>query len=111
MQAKQRPSSGGSGGGGGVRPTGSSGRGQGYNPMNQTAPAGDQSGAPRMFERHVAASKLAAAFRGRLARKEVQQEKRKIDAQRQEQFEAELEANRPKPRQITRPKGKSYIGF
>lgn len=94
----------------------SAGRGRrGNDPLNLTAPAGpatsgNGSGA-RLFERHVAASKLAAAYRGRLARKEVDHEKRKLEAQRNEQYEAELEENRPKPRQISRPKGKSYIGF
>ena len=54
---------------------------------------------------------LAAAFRGRLGRKEAAQEQRKKDAEDQKRYEAELEANRPKPRQISRPKGKSYSGF
>jgi hypothetical protein len=59
----------------------------------------------------MAASKLAAAFRGRMARKQVEGEKRKVQAQQREQYEEQLEASRPKPREITRPKGKSYIGF
>jgi len=63
------------------------------------------------FERHTAAVKLASAFRGRLARKVALGEKRKMVAsekQRQEELE---EQARPKPAQIIRPKGKSYIGF
>jgi hypothetical protein len=64
-----------------------------------------------MFQKHAAAAKLAAAYRGRLARKQVEQEKRKLNAQTQRKQEEQIEANRPKPREILRPKAKSYIGF
>ncbi len=63
------------------------------------------------FERHAAAAKLAAAYSGRLGRKEAEQERRKLEAERRQQHEAEEEANRPKAREIKRPKGRSYIGF
>ena len=46
-----------------------------------------------------------------MARKQVGQEKRKIDAVRRQELEEQEERNRPKPREILRPKGKSYIGF
>ena len=80
----------------------------GNTPLNKTAPAQPASSA---FERHAAAAKLAAAYRGRLGCKKADQEKRKVDAVRHQQYEEEMEANRPKPREIARPKGKSYIGF
>jgi len=63
------------------------------------------------FTRHVAAAKLAAAFRGRKGRKDFAQEKRKVEAMAAAKKEEEDEANRPRPKQIIRPKGKSYIGF
>ncbi len=63
------------------------------------------------FERHAAAQKLAAAFRGRLARKQALVEKRKKDASDREKKEIDDELNRAKPKNIIRPKGKSYIGF
>jgi Ca2+-binding EF-hand superfamily protein len=73
-----------------------------------------ETAAPRArnaFERHVAAMKLAAAYRGRIGRKKADTEKRKSDNLNQQREEEEIEANRPKGRQILRPKGKSYIGF
>jgi hypothetical protein len=73
-----------------------------------------ETSAPRArnaFERHVAALKLAAAYRGRIGRKKADTERRKADTVNR-QAEAEVvEANRPKQSSILRPKGKSYIGF
>jgi Ca2+-binding EF-hand superfamily protein len=63
------------------------------------------------FTRHVAAAKLAAAFRGRQGRKEAAQEKRKADAIASAKKEEHEENLRIKPKTIIRPKGKSYIGF
>ena len=76
-------------------------------------PAGDNAAPPAAsrFDRNRAAVKVAAVFRGKVARNQFEHEKRKVEAvnrQRQEEFE---ESTRPKPRQILRPKGKSYIGF
>ncbi len=79
----------------------------GNNINNRTAPAA----LVTAFDKHQAASKLAAAYRGRIARKQVEQEKRKVQANQQRQYEEEEERNRPRPREILRPKGKSYIGF
>ena len=62
-------------------------------------------------DRTQAAQKLISVFRGHQGRKGFQQEQRKADAQRREQAEAYAEALRPKPRSISRPKGKSYSGF
>jgi hypothetical protein len=62
-------------------------------------------------ERHMAALKVAAAFRGKLARKRVDYEKRKISAVQKERQEEIDDRNRPRPSQLSRPKGKSYIGF
>lgn len=64
-----------------------------------------------LAERHFAAAKLAAAYRGKLARKKVDGERRKVAAQ-----EAELEEQRrqdalPKAAPRVRPKGRSYCGF
>jgi hypothetical protein len=59
----------------------------------------------------MAAAKLAAAYRGRLGRKKASHEQRKVDAVNQEMYAEEVEQSRPKPRQISRPKGNSYIGF
>ena len=66
---------------------------------------------PTLFEKNVAAAKLAAAFRGRLGRKQAAQVKRNADAEEMVRRADLEEVTRPKPRQITRPKGKSYIGF
>ena len=77
--------------------------------MNVTAPA--PSAARSEFTRHAAAAKLAAAYRGRKGRQEANYERKKIDAQERARMEEEEEANRPRARQITRPKGNSYIGF
>ena len=74
--------------------------------MNSSAPAH----AP-LHQRHNAAAKLAAAYRGRQGRKEVEQKKRYLDAERRAHYEEAEEAARPKARQIARPKGNSYIGF
>eukprot|EP01039_Chlorochromonas_danica_P004573 gene4573-5013_t len=63
------------------------------------------------FERNVAAMKLAAAYRGRLGRKQADSERRKLAAEQQARQEEQEELNRPKPREILRPKGRSYIGF
>eukprot|EP01040_Poterioochromonas_malhamensis_P003432 gene3432-3658_t len=79
----------------------------GNNNNNRTAPAA----LVTAFDKHQAASKLAAAYRGRIARKQVEQEKRKVQANQQRQYEEEEERSRPRPREILRPKGKSYIGF
>lgn len=80
--------------------------------MNQTAPGrASGGGGGSEFTRHMAAAKLAAAYRGRLGRKKASHEQRKADAVTQEMYEEEAEQNRPKPRQISRPKGNSYIGF
>jgi hypothetical protein len=81
--------------------------GRSSNNHNRTAP----SALVTAFDKHSAASKLAAAYRGRKARKFVAQEKRKVEATRRYEDEENEERNRPKPREITRPKGKSYIGF
>ena len=59
----------------------------------------------------MAATKLAAAFRGRQGRLQAGQEQRKQEYSRQQAQAEQEEANRVKPRQILRPKGKSYIGF
>eukprot|EP01038_Epipyxis_sp_PR26KG_P009178 gene9178-12377_t len=80
----------------------------GNNNNNNNGGGGGHVGA---FERHAAAAKLAAAFRGRMGRKQATTELRKVEAERRIQAEEELENNRPKPRSISRPKGKSYIGF
>lgn len=71
---------------------------------NKTAPASQ-------FERNVAAMKLAAAYRGRLARKQAEQERRKVNAEMRHRQEEIEEMNRPRPREVLRPKGRSYIGF
>jgi hypothetical protein len=63
------------------------------------------------FSKNVAATKLAAAFRGKLARDRVAQVMRQNQAISKQKIEEELEANRPKPKQLIRPKGRSYIGF
>jgi hypothetical protein len=55
--------------------------------------------------------KLAAAYRGRLARKEVSQIRRFEGATNKEREEDAAEAARPKPTKIYRPQGKSYSGF
>jgi hypothetical protein len=76
--------------------------------------AKSETAAPRAknaFERHVAAMKLAAAYRGRIGRKKADTEKRKMDTINQTRREEEAEALRPKRSQLLRPKGKSYIGF
>jgi hypothetical protein len=74
--------------------------------MNASAPN------PRSeFTRHAAAAKLAAAYRGRKGRLEANYERKKQDAEERARLEEEQEQNRPKARQITRPKGNSYIGF
>ena len=52
---------------------------------------------------------LFFALQGRMARKAVEGEKRKQEAQ--ERVRAEAEANRPRAQKLLRPKGKSYIGF
>lgn len=84
---------------------GSSSNGGNRAMMNQTAPP-----AP-LFERHAAAAKLAAAFRGKVGRRIAESERRKSDALRQQIEEEEREANRPKAAQVLRPKGRSYSGF
>ena len=63
------------------------------------------------YDRNNAAMKVAAVYRGKLARNRADTERRKNAAILKEQEEDAIEANRPKPRQILRPKGKSYIGF
>ena len=63
------------------------------------------------FTRHAAAAKLAAAYRGRKGRLEAGYERKKQEAEGRARAEEELEQNRPKARQLTRPKGNSYIGF
>lgn len=55
--------------------------------------------------------KLAAAYRGRLARKEVSQIRRYEDASNLQRADEAAEAARPKPTKIYRPQGKSYSGF
>ena len=62
-------------------------------------------------ERHMAALKVAAAFRSKIARKKTDFEKRKKDAWEKKRAEEFEEANRPRPSRMIRPKGKSYIGF
>ncbi len=62
-------------------------------------------------ERHKAAQKLAAVFRGHKGRKDFQTEQRKVDAIKAIQENERLEAERPKPRQVLRPQGKSFSGF
>ena len=62
-------------------------------------------------ERHMAALKVAAAFRGKVARKRTEYEKRKKLANDRVRQEEINEQNRPRPPKLTRPKGKSYIGF
>jgi hypothetical protein len=54
---------------------------------------------------------VAAAFRGKLARKRVDYEKRKINANEKLKAEEFEDLNRPRPPKLSRPKGKSYIGF
>ena len=63
------------------------------------------------YIRHTAAAKLAAAYRGRKVRKDLEYEKRKQDAIQRKQFDDEIEANLPRAVKLNRPKGKSYIGF
>lgn len=63
------------------------------------------------YIRHSAAAKLAAAYRGRKVRKDLEYEKRKQDAIQRKQFVDEIEANLPRAVKLNRPKGKSYIGF
>ena len=79
--------------------------------MGRTTAASDPKPVHSLFEKNVAAAKLAAAFRGRLGRKEAAQERRKADYEGRQIREEQEELARPKPRQLTRPKGKSYIGF
>ena len=55
------------------------------------------------YERNLAALKLAAAFRGRKARKLAQQEVRKRDAIIAKKAEEEAEANRPRAPKLIRP--------
>ena len=84
---------------------GASGRGN----SNQVAAAAPN---PRgEFERHAAAAKLAAAYRGRKGRQEASYERKKLDATERARQEQQAEESRPRARQITRPKGNSYIGF
>lgn len=64
-----------------------------------------------LYVKNAAALKLAAVFRGKLARVKVEREKRKQAAQNAQRQEEEREANIPRQRAILRPKGKSYIGF
>jgi len=59
----------------------------------------------------MAALKVAAAFRGRLARKKIEYEKRKQTATERLRQEEEEHQNIPRPSKLLRPKGKSYIGF
>jgi hypothetical protein len=49
--------------------------------------------------------------RGKLGRKKAAGELRKENSRNREREEEELERVRPKARAISRPKGKSYIGF
>lgn len=75
--------------------------------VNNEAPANPRS----EFTRHAAAAKLAAAYRGRKGRLEANYERKKQDAAERARYEDEQEENRPKARQLLRPKGNSYIGF
>ena len=77
------------------------------NARNNDAPANPRS----EFTRHAAAAKLAAAYRGRKGRLEANYERKKQDASERARYEDEQEENRPKARQLLRPKGNSYIGF
>jgi hypothetical protein len=84
--------------------------------MGATAPARaqrpfQQQQRGSQVERNAAAMKLAAAYRGRLGRKKAEHEKRKVYAEQQDYYEQQEELNRPRAREITRPKGRSYIGF
>ena len=62
-------------------------------------------------ERHAAAAKLATVFKGMQARKMVGGLKRVVAAKQRQEAEDRLEAAVPRPPQLSRPKGKSYIGF
>ena len=64
-----------------------------------------------LAERHFAAAKLAAAYRGKLARKRVDGERRKIAAREAELEEERREASLPRAVPRIRPKGNSYCGF
>ena len=75
---------------------------------NTDKPKKDRGERLRRFE---AASKLAAAYRGKQGRSKAQHEQRKADASNRERQEEEYERTRPKARPPSRPKGKSYIGF
>ena len=66
---------------------------------------------PSLFERNLAAAKVAAAMRGRLVRNKVASERRKLAAEQKLKEDEMLEAQIPRPQRIIRPKGKSYIGF
>lgn len=63
------------------------------------------------IERHMAALKVAAAFRGKVARKKTEYEKRKKLASDRMRQDEDEDRNRPRPPKLSRPKGKSYIGF
>ena len=64
-----------------------------------------------LADRHKAAAKLSAAFRGHKGRQEFHKEVRKVNAIRAQEEENRAEAERPKARTILRPQGKSYSGF
>jgi hypothetical protein len=66
---------------------------------------------PPLATRHMAAAKLAAAYRGKAARKKVEGRRRIVQAQEDEAELDRINAARPQPAKKVRPKGKSYIGF
>lgn len=67
---------------------------------------------PTQFEKNLAAIRIAAFFRGCLARKQALTERRKNELEQRRRQQDEIEAGRRRGRpSIGRPKGKSYIGF
>ena len=80
--------------------------------FNRNAPEPEQrSKGASQFQKNMAATTMATVFRAKMARKKVETEKRKVGARARVKAEEEAENSRAKPKNIIRPKGKSYVGF
>ena len=64
-----------------------------------------------LHERHHAAEKLGAAFRGHKSRKETERKKTYESTAARRQQEYEDEVHRERARHVYRPQGKSASGF
>jgi hypothetical protein len=69
----------------------------------QPSPSMSSTAVRSAFNRNMAAVKLAAVFRGNVARKVAAQERKKVEAVARAKEEEDLEANRPKPKIQSRP--------